>query len=124
MAADPQLEARVLAIAGELRCLVCQNQTIAESHAGLAVDLRREIRSMLKGGSADADVLRFMTERYGDFVRYRPPVRASTWLLWFGPAALLLAAVVALLLHLRRRAALPDTAFEADDEDPEKVSHR
>jgi cytochrome c-type biogenesis protein CcmH len=117
-AADPQLEARVMAVSAELRCLVCQNQTIADSHAGLAIDLREQVRQMLGRGESEEQVIDFMTTRYGDFVRYRPPVRAATWLLWFGPALLLLAAVAGLLLHLRRRAALGDTAFEEDNETP------
>ncbi|MES2634542.1 MAG: cytochrome c-type biogenesis protein [Pseudomonadota bacterium] len=115
-AADPQLEARVLAVSAELRCLVCQNQTIADSHAGLAIDLREQVRQMLRRGDSEAQVIEFMTTRYGDFVLYRPPVRPSTWLLWFGPIVLLMAGVAAMLWHLRRRAALGDAAFEDDNE--------
>ncbi len=116
VAADPALEARMLAIAAELRCLVCQNQTVAESHAALAVDLRDEIRSMLARGQSDAQVIDFMTQRYGDFVLYRPPVRATTWALWFGPVLLMLGASLALVGHLRRRAQRPATDFDPDDE--------
>src|SRR5215471_6086894 len=79
---DPVLEARMNRIAGELRCLVCQNQTIADSHAGLADDLRREIREQLLRGATDEQVVQYMTDRYGDFIRYRPPVKASTAVLW------------------------------------------
>jgi cytochrome c-type biogenesis protein CcmH len=80
-----------MAIATELRCLVCQNQTIADSHADLAVDLRQQIRELLKKGSTDQQVLSYMTDRYGDFVLYRPPVKTTTWFLWFGPGVLLVA---------------------------------
>lgn len=113
-ASDPALEHRVLRIAGELRCLVCQNQTIADSQAELAVDLRRQVREMLQRGESDARVIAFMTERYGDFVLYRPPVKASTWVLWFGPAVLLLGGLGTLAWVLRRRAALDDASFDAD----------
>src|SRR6187551_2017125 len=88
-AADPALEARMTRITAELRCLVCQNQTIADSNAGLAVDLRRETREMLRQGKSDAEIIAYMTARYGDFVLYRPPLKATTALLWFGPAAML-----------------------------------
>lgn len=116
-AADPQLEARVMKLAAELRCLVCQNQTIADSHAALAVDLREQLRLMLARGDSEAQVIEFMTARYGEFVLYRPPVTRSTWLLWFGPAALLLLALGGLALHLRRRQALSDAHFEEDEPD-------
>ena len=89
---DPALEARMLRIAAELRCLVCQNQTIADSHSGLAEDLRREVREQLRRGASDEQVVQYMTDRYGDFVRYRPPFKASTAVLWVGPVVLLLAA--------------------------------
>src|SRR5436190_7331511 len=88
-AADPALEARMVKITSELRCLVCQNQTIADSNASLAVDLRRETRELLKQGKSDAEIVDYMTARYGDFVLYRPPLRATTVLLWFGPVLLL-----------------------------------
>ncbi len=103
VAADPALEKRVMALSEELRCLVCQNQTIAESHAGLAIDLKNQIREQLSAGKSDADILEYMVARYGDFVLYRPPVKASTVLLWFGPFALLIGAVGFLVLQIRRR---------------------
>ena len=115
-AADPALEARMLAITGELRCLVCQNQTIADSHADLAVDLRQEVREMLRRGQTDAQVRRYMTDRYGDFILYRPPLNASTAVLWLGPALLLAIAVVALTVVIARRARLADDRFEPDPE--------
>lgn len=101
--ADPVLEAKVQAIALELRCLVCQNQTIADSHADLAIDLRNQIRTQLQAGQSQADIMIYMTDRYGDFVRYRPPFKASTWLLWFGPMLLVGAGLLALFAVLRRR---------------------
>ena len=86
---DPALERRVSTLAHELRCLVCQNQTLADSNAPLAVDLRGQIREQLKAGRSERDVLDFMVQRYGDFVLYRPPFKASTVALWLGPFALL-----------------------------------
>jgi cytochrome c-type biogenesis protein CcmH len=113
-AADPQLEARMLDITAELRCLVCQNQTIADSHSGLAEDLRRQVREMLARGDSNQQVIEFMTARYGDFVLYRPPVKPTTWLLWFGPGLLLVGAVAGLILVLRRRSRLGDDQFDPD----------
>lgn len=114
---DPVLEARMLKIAAELRCLVCQNQTIADSHSDLAADLRRQVREMLVKGASDQQVLDYMTARYGDFVLYRPPVKATTWLLWFGPALLLLGALAGLVWLLRRRSKLAPEMFDPDEED-------
>ena len=113
-AADPALEARMLAITGELRCLVCQNQTIADSHADLAVDLRQQVREMLARGLSDEQVRRYMTDRYGDFVLYRPPLKATTAVLWLGPALLLAVALTALGIVIRRRSRLADEQFEPD----------
>lgn len=93
VAEDPQLEARVIRVSEELRCLVCQNQTIADSNADLAKDLRREVREMLVQGKSEAEVREFMVTRYGDFILYRPPFKWTTLLLWMGPFVLLLAAV-------------------------------
>jgi cytochrome c-type biogenesis protein CcmH len=103
MAEDPVLEAQVMRIAEELRCLVCQNETIAASHAELAVDLRKQIRLQLKQGRSEQQILDFMVQRYGDFVLYRPPLKSSTWLLWGGPFVLLGAALWALVLNIRKR---------------------
>lgn len=116
---DPALEARMMAIAVELRCLVCQNQTIADSHADLAVDLRQQIREMLQKGQSNQQVLQYMTDRYGDFVLYRPPVKSTTWLLWFGPGLLLVVGVAGLIVLLRRRSRLSDDRFEPDE--PEAI---
>ena len=114
-AADPVLEARMTRIASELRCLVCQNQTIADSNADLAQDLRRQVREMLSKGDDDAKIIQYMTDRYGDFVLYRPPVKATTLLLWFGPALMLLLGFGALALVMRRRARTAAAQFEPDD---------
>ena len=103
MSADPALEARVLKVAEELRCLVCQNETIAASHAELAVDLRKQIRVKLGEGQSERQILDFMVERYGDFVLYRPRLSATTVLLWAGPFALLLAAAGVLAMNIRKR---------------------
>jgi cytochrome c-type biogenesis protein CcmH len=105
--ADPVLEARVLRIAEELRCLVCQNETIAASSADLAVDLRKQIRSQLGQGKSEREILDFMVQRYGDFVLYRPPLKTTTLLLWAGPFALLalgLAVLVRTLIGRRKPA--------------------
>ena len=103
-AANPALEARVMAISEELRCLVCQNQTIADSHADLAVDLRNQVRTKLAAGESERQIKDFMVERYGDFVLYRPPLKATTVLLWVGPFALLALAGFALWRAIRQRA--------------------
>lgn len=118
-AADPVLEARMQRIALELRCLVCQNQTIADSPAGLSDDLRREIREQLQRGATDEQVVQYMTDRYGDFIRYRPPVKGSTMALWVGPLVLLVVGVAVLVIALRRRARLAPDRFEPDAEDDE-----
>lgn len=102
VASNPELEKHVMAISEELRCLVCQNQTIADSHAELAVDLRNQVREKLEQGMSDKDILAYMVERYGDFVLYRPPVKTTTWLLWFGPFLLLIGGVIFLGMKLRR----------------------
>jgi cytochrome c-type biogenesis protein CcmH len=103
IAADPVLEKRVQQLSEELRCLVCQNQTIADSHAGLAVDLKNQIREQLKAGRSDRQILDYMVERYGDFVLYRPPMRASTVLLWAGPFVLMAIGLGGAVLIVRRR---------------------
>jgi len=117
--ADPALEARVMRLSTELRCLVCQNETIAASNADLAVDLRNQVRDMLREGRSDAEVLSYMTDRYGDFVLYRPPLKSTTWLLWFGPAVLLVGGVGVLFFVLRRRSRLDADEFEPDLDDDE-----
>src|ERR1700712_1315792 len=116
-AADPVLEARMVRITSELRCLVCQNQTIADSNASLAVDLRREARELIKQGKSDEEVVAYMTARYGDFVLYRPPLKGTTMLLWFGPAVMLLGGGAVLVAVLRRRSRMSADQFERDDDE-------
>jgi cytochrome c-type biogenesis protein CcmH len=101
--ADPALEARARALSQELRCLVCQNETIDESNAGLAHDLRVLLRERLQAGDSDQQVRAFLVSRYGQFVLLKPPVEPATYALWFGPPALLLLAAAAIVLQLRRR---------------------
>ena len=113
---DPALEAQVQRVAQELRCLVCQNQTIADSHAELAQDLRREVRQMLARGASEQEVREFMVARYGDFILYRPPFKATTLFLWLGPFVLLLAGLWTLRrLAVRRRAVVAAPELSADD---------
>ena len=113
-ALNPEIEARMMVLAAELRCLVCQNQSIADSHAGLAEDLRQQIREMLAKGMTEDQINHYMTDRYGDFVLYRPPFKASTWVLWVGPGVLMVGALTALVLVLRRRQRLGADAFDPD----------
>ncbi len=120
-AANPEIESRMMALSAELRCLVCQNQTIADSHAGLAEDLRKQIREMLAKGMNESQILDYMTERYGDFVLYRPPFKASTVLLWVGPALLMAGALGALLVVLRRRQRMAASAFDPDTPDEDAL---
>ncbi|MDE1990767.1 MAG: cytochrome c-type biogenesis protein CcmH [Betaproteobacteria bacterium] len=103
LADDEVVEQRLIKIAEEMRCLVCQNESLAGSRADLAEDLRREIRAQIRQGKSDQEVMDFMVSRYGDFVRYRPPVKPTTWLLWFGPFLLLVLGVGALAAVLRHR---------------------
>jgi cytochrome c-type biogenesis protein CcmH len=100
---DPQYEQRMKALTQQLRCLVCQNETLAESQADLAQDLRREIRDQMKAGKSDQEILAFLTQRYGDFVLYNPPIKATTYLLWFGPFVLLLGGTAVLYRYVKRR---------------------
>ena len=102
-AQDLELEAREAALAARLRCVVCQNQTVAESHAPMAADMRREIRAQMEQGRSDAEVVAFFEQRYGAFVRYNPPWKPSTWLLWSGPFLAALGGFVLLRRTLRRR---------------------
>ena len=102
-AEDPILEKRVQRLSEELRCLVCQNQSLADSNADLAVDLRNQVRELMQQGQTDAQIREFMVARYGDFVLYNPPVKSATLLLWLGPFVLLAVAGVALVTYLRRR---------------------
>ena len=116
LAEDPVAEARLKHLAVELRCLVCQNQTLADSNAPLAEDLRREVREMIAKNMSDQEIIDFLVQRYGDFVLYRPPVKATTTLLWIGPFLLLAGGAVALGLVLkRRRQAVTDMPITDED---------
>ncbi len=118
---DPALEARALDIGEELRCLVCQNQSIGDSNADLAKDLRRLVRERLAAGDSDEEIIAFMTERYGDYVLLKPPVKPATYALWFGPAALFLVGAGVLIVYIRRvrgRARRPRTGLAADPGTP------
>lgn len=103
VAEDPVLEAKVQTLSEQLRCLVCQNQNLADSHADLAIDLKNQVRAMLKQGLSEQEVIDFMVQRYGDFVLYKPPVKATTWLLWGGPFALLAGGLGMLFVKLHKR---------------------
>lgn len=114
---DPVASERAVKLGEKLRCLVCQNQTIGESNAELAVDLRRQVREQIAAGKSDADIIDYMVKRYGDFVLYQPPVKGTTLLLWGGPGLLLLLGAVAMfgIVRARRRVAdLPLTAEERE----------
>jgi len=120
LAADEAVEKRLISISEEMRCLVCQNESLAGSRADLAQDLRREIRTLIKEGKSDQEVMDFMVSRYGDFVRYRPPMKATTYLLWFGPFLLLAGAIATLVVYLRRRGGRVVEAAESTLSDDER----
>ena len=105
-AVDPVVEARLKRLSTELRCLVCQNSTLADSDAPLAKDLRNEIRKLIQSGKTDEEVVDYLVARYGDFVRFRPPVNATTALLWFGPFVMLIIGAITLVLVLKKRSAI------------------
>ena len=116
IADDPKLEERVMAVSRELRCLVCQNETLADSRADLAVDLRNQIREQMKAGKTDKEVIAFVTDRYGVFVLYRPPVSPYTYLLWFGPFILLIGALIFLFRYVgKRRELIVDAPLTAGE---------
>ena len=112
---DPATESRLKALSQELRCLVCQNQTLADSSAPLAEDLRREIRELITKGMTDDEITAYLVARYGDFVRYRPPLKSQTAILWAGPMLLLFAGFAMLLITLRRRNALITSEKDAEE---------
>ena len=125
LAEDPVVEKRLIAISEELRCLVCQNESLAGSRADLANDLRREIRTLIRENKSDAEIMDFMVNRYGDFVRYRPPVKPVTWLLWFGPFLLLLGALWGMYRMVRstQREAIAPTLDPAQRERAQALLH-
>lgn len=116
MGDDPAVEARLKRLAGELRCLVCQNQTLADSNAPLAEDLRREVREMIVKEMSDREIVDFLVSRYGDFVLYRPPLKTTTVLLWVGPFVLLVGGGIALAVTLRRRQRMVEKVIITDEE--------
>ncbi len=118
---DPVLEKKVMALSENLRCLVCQNQTIADSNAELAVDLRNQVREKLKAGQSEEDILKYMVSRYGDFVLFKPQMKTSTWLLWFGPLILLIGGVWILTINLRQRRKLQLQAHVLSAEEHERA---
>lgn len=117
MAADPVLEKRMIGLAEKLRCLVCQNESLASSHAELAEDLRREVREQMSQNKTDEEIIDYLVARYGDFVLYDPPMKSYTLLLWFGPFALLLGGAGMLIYQLRkRRQTVPEASLTAEDQ--------
>jgi cytochrome c-type biogenesis protein CcmH len=120
LAEDPVVEQRMIRITEELRCLVCQNESLAGSHADLAEDLRREVRGLIREGKSDDEVKEFLVSRYGDFVLYRPPMKATTALLWLGPFVLAIVGLIALILYLRRRS-LSVVDAVLNDEDKQRA---
>jgi cytochrome c-type biogenesis protein CcmH len=113
---DPVIEQRLAKLSHELRCLQCQNQTLADSPAGLATDMRNEIRAQMKAGKSDEEIKVFLTQRYGDFILYKPRVTLTTYLLWFGPFVLLLGGLYVLYLYIKqRRDMIPDQPLSADE---------
>jgi cytochrome c-type biogenesis protein CcmH len=113
---DPELEKRVMALSEQLRCLVCQNETLAASQADLADDLRGQIREQMKAGKSDKEIIAFLTDRYGKFILYKPPVDPTTYLLWFGPFVLLLAGLAFLFRYLKqRRELITEQPLSADE---------
>jgi cytochrome c-type biogenesis protein CcmH len=121
LADDPEMEKRVNDITAELRCLVCQNQTIADSHAELAIDLKNQVREMVKTGQTQEQIVNYMVQRYGDFVLYRPPVKNTTVLLWSGPFLLLAIGLIVLIINLRKRATLVPDDAPLTSEESEKL---
>jgi cytochrome c-type biogenesis protein CcmH len=117
---DPVQQQRYERLIQDLRCLVCQNQSIADSNATLASDLRREVRDLMKAGRSDDEIRGFMTERYGDFVLYRPPLRPRTWLLWAAPVLLLLGGISIALTVIRRRVRAARADPATLDEEPDQ----
>ena len=113
---EPELDERVRVLSQQLRCLVCQNETLADSQAMLATDLKRQIREQMKAGKSDKEILAFLTERYGDFVLYRPPVKRTTYLLWFGPFILLAGGFYVLFRYIKsRREQIQDKPLSAEE---------
>jgi len=121
VAEDPVLEKRMIGLAENLRCLVCQNESLASSHADLAEDLRREVREQMKKGMNDKEIVDYLVSRYGDFVLYDPPMKASTLVLWYGPFVLLLVGGIVLVYQLKKRKGLIEKD-DLSDQDAERAA--
>jgi cytochrome c-type biogenesis protein CcmH len=121
LAEDPVVEQRMLSISEEMRCLVCQNESLAASRSDLAMDLRRELRTLIKQGKSDAEIREFMVSRYGDFVLYRPRVSPLTYLLWGGPFLLMIVGVIVLLVYMRRRSRAVGSAQGLSEEETRRA---
>ncbi|HEX8987990.1 MAG TPA: cytochrome c-type biogenesis protein [Rhodocyclaceae bacterium] len=121
LAEDPAVEKRMIAISEEMRCLVCQNESLAASQADLAQDLRRELRGLIKEGKSDEEIKQFMVSRYGDFVLYRPRMQPTTWLLWAGPFVLLIAGIAVLIGYLRRRSRVVEQEAPLSEDDAKRA---
>jgi cytochrome c-type biogenesis protein CcmH len=106
---DPAMQARYEHLTRELRCLQCRSESIADSNAQLATDLRRQLRELMAAGKSDQEIMKYMTDRYGDYVLYKPPVKPRTWLLWAAPALLLVGGAIVAFIVISRKAKLPDT---------------
>jgi cytochrome c-type biogenesis protein CcmH len=116
LAENEAVEKRMIAITQDLRCLVCQNESLAASQADLAKDLREEVRQLVKQNKSDQEIKEYLVNRYGDFVLYKPPVKPTTWALWGGPFVLMVGGVAVLILYLRRRGNRVEAAHLSDDE--------
>ena len=113
---DPKIEQRMKLLTEQLRCMVCQNETLDASRADLAENLRKEIREQIKAGKSDQEIIAFLTQRYGDYVLYNPPVKKTTYLLWFGPFVLLIGGIVVLYRYVRnRRELIKESPLSADE---------
>ncbi len=115
MISDPEIASRMAAMTLKLRCLVCQGQSVADSHSDFSNDIRREIQKLMSAGKTDAEVIDFLVQRYGDFILYEPPVKGVTMMLWFGPFILLIVAVIVLITVLKRRIRSREPELSAED---------
>ena len=120
-AEDPVLEKRLIHISEELRCMVCQNESLASSRAELANDLREEVRKLIREDKSDSQIKEYLVTRYGDFVLYKPEVKPLTWVLWFGPFLLLVLAIMGMAYYLRQRQGVQKSSPVLSDEDRRKV---
>lgn len=113
-------EARFRALTAELRCVMCQNQSLADSNAQIAVDLRKQVLNLMRKGQSDAQIKAWLVERYSDFVLYRPEVKPMTWLLWFGPGVIVLGGAITVIVIVRRRAALASPLSAGEHKQPKE----